>query len=213
VAKHLVFDLEIARPIPMKGKTPDWSKVVDCGVSVCGTWLTNAIAPSIYILDNTRFPDGHDAEALRRAFSEADTLVSWNGVGFDMGVLDGVLPGIMYESAAKRHVDLMVIVAGIYGGMNPDEFMGGVPADWKDRWSINFRGFKLDDIARSTLRMGKTGEGAKAPIDWQNGLYGSVINYCMQDVALTRVLWHHAYNRGYVMKDDERVEIPQKILV
>lgn len=46
-------------------------------------------------------------------------------------------------------------------------------------------GRKLDDICRVNLGAEKTGSGALAPVLWQRGKRGAVIDYCMRDVMLT----------------------------
>jgi DEAD/DEAH box helicase domain-containing protein len=51
------------------------------------------------------------------------------------------------------------------------------------------RGLKLGDCARANLNgQDKSEDGAMAPVLWQQGQIGRVIDYCMRDVALTRDL-------------------------
>ena len=49
-------------------------------------------------------------------------------------------------------------------------------------------GFGLDATAARNLGTKKTGSGALAPVSWQRGQIGAVIDYCMEDVRLTRKL-------------------------
>lgn len=49
-------------------------------------------------------------------------------------------------------------------------------------------GYGLDAVARANHLQGKTGHGALAPVQWQRGELGSVIDYCLQDVDITRRL-------------------------
>ena len=51
-------------------------------------------------------------------------------------------------------------------------------------------GYGLDALAKANRLYGKTGHGAVAPVDWQQGRYGSVIDYCLEDVRLTAKLIH-----------------------
>jgi DEAD/DEAH box helicase domain-containing protein len=55
------------------------------------------------------------------------------------------------------------------------------------RWQDTPKGFSysLDAIARSN-GMAKTGSGALAPQLWQEGKHQEVINYCINDVKLTK---------------------------
>jgi hypothetical protein len=49
-------------------------------------------------------------------------------------------------------------------------------------------GFSLDAVAIANQVGQKSGNGATAPVDWQLGNIGTVIDYCLQDVALTTKL-------------------------
>ena len=49
-------------------------------------------------------------------------------------------------------------------------------------------GYKLESWASANFGAGKTGDGAMAPVDWQRGRYGSVVDYCLADVWLTKRL-------------------------
>lgn len=51
-------------------------------------------------------------------------------------------------------------------------------------------GYGLDALAKANGLTGKTGHGADAPVDWQRGWYGKVIDYCLEDVRLTATLIH-----------------------
>ena len=55
--------------------------------------------------------------------------------------------------------------------------------------SIFRSGYSLDRVAKATMGIGKSEDGAIAPVLWQQGLFGSVIDYCLQDVNLERILF------------------------
>lgn len=212
IPKRLAFDLEIARPIPSgKGGRLDWSRAIECGVSVCGTWLVDGLAPAVYFLDPTRLPDGHDASRLRAEFNSVDGFVSWNGADFDTRMLETAVPGITVSITNKKHVDLMAMCAALASGVPAEEMLNGIPMDWKERWGANFRGWSLGAVCESTLGIGKSGHGADAPNEWQLGFYSKVSTYCIHDVALTRMLWRFAWMKGYLI-GPSRVEIPQALL-
>ena len=68
-------------------------------------------------------------------------------------------------------------------------------------------GYRLDDICQANGLGKKTGWGGSAPIDWQLGHFGRLIDYCMNDVMLTtRLLLLIAqsdfiYNPRYIQED------------
>lgn len=49
-------------------------------------------------------------------------------------------------------------------------------------------GYGLDAMAKAGGVPGKTGHGALAPVLWQQGKIGEVIDYCLQDVWITKQL-------------------------
>lgn len=50
-------------------------------------------------------------------------------------------------------------------------------------------GFSLDECVQANFPgYGKTGDGAMAPVMWQRGKIGKVIDYCLADVWLTKML-------------------------
>lgn len=55
---------------------------------------------------------------------------------------------------------------------------------------MNNSGYRLDDLAWLNLNTGKTGNGALAPELYQKGQWGKLIDYCLQDVNLTRMLFN-----------------------
>jgi hypothetical protein len=55
-------------------------------------------------------------------------------------------------------------------------------------WAANGARFSpsgLDAVCKANFGTSKTGNGALAPVDWQRGNYGKVIDYCMNDVRMT----------------------------
>jgi hypothetical protein len=56
-------------------------------------------------------------------------------------------------------------------------------------WAANGSRFSpsgLDAVCKANFGTSKTGDGALAPVDWQRGNYGKVIDYCMNDVRMTK---------------------------
>lgn len=57
-------------------------------------------------------------------------------------------------------------------------------------------GFGLDATAKANDLPGKTGHGALAPVQWQRGEVGNVIDYCLEDVRLTKILFDLVQETG-----------------
>jgi DEAD/DEAH box helicase domain-containing protein len=178
----LVYDLEIVKAIPPKkaeDREPDvaycegWDDKRNMGISV--------LCAYDYLDDRYRvFCEDNKEEFLELA-RRRKCLVSWNGVGFDNPVIDAcwgtTIPSRMCYDLMRE--------AKIACGFEGDVIM---------------RGFRLDDWAAANLGGGKTGDGAMAPVDWQRGRYGSVIDYCLADVWLTKRLMDRVLACGILVQ-------------
>lgn len=107
-------------------------------------------------------------------------IVGYNTNGFDLPILEkyGLPPVAELDS-----FDIMVDVHNVSG--------------WKF--------VKLEKIAMATLGTGKSADGLMAVEWWKTGEIDKIIEYCKQDVAVTRDVFLHGLNQGYVeiMKADE----------
>ena len=56
----------------------------------------------------------------------------------------------------------------------------------------------LNAVARGTLDRGKTGEGKQAVDLWRAGKVDELAEYCRMDVELTRDVFVHGMDKGYV---------------
>lgn len=57
---------------------------------------------------------------------------------------------------------------------------------------------KLDHITQATLKAKKTGDGTQAVQWFRNGEIERVIEYCMNDTKLTREIFMHGCQKGYL---------------
>jgi hypothetical protein len=78
-----------------------------------------------------------------------------------------------------RHFDALERI-WITLGLDPDHF------DWRTHG-----GWSLDAIMTATFGLAKSGHGAMAPVWWQQGRKGRVIDYCGRDVWLEGKLISH----------------------
>lgn len=172
----LVYDLEIINAVPDKnGKRLEGIKYCDgwhdhknMGISVIGCYDYKADRYRTFCKDNF-----DDFIALARV---SDLLVSFNGIGFDNKVLAacGIVEAINNTNGSAYDILREIWLAD---GLCP-EFVYPTHA-----------GYGLNEVARVNLNAGKTGHGAIAPVDWQRGNIGRVIDYCLEDVRLTKRLF------------------------
>jgi len=61
---------------------------------------------------------------------------------------------------------------------------------------------RLDNLAQATLGRGKTSHGLEAIKMWNEGRIEELKDYCLSDVAITRELFEHGKNSGWVKYSD-----------
>lgn len=99
---------------------------------------------------------------VENVFSQADLLVSYNGLSFDNNVL---IANGAYVNGAKCY-DIL--------------------AEWK---RITGKRVGLDALARANGIEGKSGSGASAPFRWSAGERRDVVEYCFDDCRVTARLF------------------------
>ena len=165
----IIYDIEIINAIP-----PNDEKERIPGIHYCKGWDDKAgmgIAclvaydtqdSRIRVFQNDNLPKFAELVANR------DAIMGWNNHNFD----DPVLIANHIAIPCEKSIDLAAILwkaAGIAEGQRPS-------------------GMGLDAVCTANGLPGKTGHGADAPIDWQQGRPGKVIDYCLGDVyALLRL--------------------------
>jgi len=166
----VVYDLEIKKSIEQCSK--GWASHDEMGISVGCAFDYRLMRYRVFMDDNI-------GELVDRLNEPGTLVVAFNQIGFDNKLLRASkLP--LKPDDDLRNFD-MLVASRLGAGQ-----------------SANFRkgGFKLDDhLATLGLPM-KTGEGALAPIWWQEGKVGKVIDYCMNDVAQERALFEDMWTTG-----------------
>ena len=164
----LVYDIEIERGILDLHAPPEpgieycagWEDHVHMGVSVVGAYDYVEGRYRVFCKDNLpEFKKLCEARAL---------LVGFNTINFDNAVLRTV--GVSIPEA-KCYDLLREAWAALGFGPKFDK--------------STHAGYGLDAISKSTLGVRKTGYGGHAPVAWQQGRIGEVIDYCLNDVRLT----------------------------
>lgn len=152
---------------------PPWAHQIVC---IGALSLTDGLGP----LKLGWIGDGHDEAGMLDAFAEATArrpqLVSWNGRGFDLPVI---------EARALRHG---VAVPFLFGRDVRDRYRGERHLDAKDHAS-NFgaaQGYHLDKMARLCGLPGKVGvDGSQVEAMLAEGRLEDVKRYCLSDVVQT----------------------------
>lgn len=172
----LCYDIEVVRAIPDRHTLP----IV--GIEYAASWTDFAnmgiacICAYDYVEQRYRvFTEGRYGDFLLLA-QRRSPLVGFNNVNFDNRVIAAVLggggscftPGVSYD---------LLLEIWAANGLGPVF----TPA--------THDGFGLDAVASANDLGRKAGNGALAPVWWQQGEYGRVIDYCLQDINLTRKLF------------------------
>lgn len=169
----IVYDIEIINAIHTK-KEPliegihycrGWHDHANMGISVIGAYDYIEDRYRVFCQDN--FGEFKSLLALRKCH------VTFNGLSFDNKVIAACIPGLVNHGDQPCDYDILVELWAA-AGLGPN-FAFQTHA-----------GFSLDAVCRENFTQTKTGNGALAPIWWQQGKVGSVIDYCLQDVKLTK---------------------------
>ena len=108
---------------------------------------------------------------LRRA----DLVVGFNVIGFDYSVLRG------YSRYDFRQLNTLGILREVHA-------------------SLSYR-VSLDSLAAANFNAEKNGDGLQALHWWKQGRLDLIEEYCRQDVRLTRDLFRHGLDKGFLLSD------------
>ena len=97
---------------------------------------------------------------------KADILIGYNSDHFDIPILNRYYPGDLTQI---KSVDLLKEVRNVLG-----------------------RRLKLESIAQATLGYGKSADGIKAGVWWNEGKVELVRKYCLDDVKITKEIYDYA---------------------
>lgn len=96
-------------------------------------------------------------------FEEADRIIGYNSLGFDVPAVNGVYKG---DFTKLKHFDILKVIKDVFGHR-----------------------IKLDSVAKETLGQGKIASGGDAVMWWAKGDPESLANlkkYCEMDVEVTK---------------------------
>lgn len=177
----IIYDCEIKRGIPARGeeKIPGieyckgWGDHRGMGVSVTGVHEHATGRTRVFCDDNV--------DEMLELMARADLLVGFNNIGFDDKLL-----GATFE-------DFNDITTPRYDLLSETWRAAGLKPSWGSPKTHG--GFGLDAMCEANWEVNKTGHGAMAPVDWQRGNIGKVIDYCLNDILMT-LMFLNAAIRG-----------------
>jgi len=123
-----------------------------------------------------------DAAQLAQDLGQADLVVGYNLYGFDYPVLQQYSQDVIL--AELPTVDMMVEI----------------------QKRLGFR-LKLDSIATATLQVGKSADGLQAVRWWREGRIEEILEYCQQDVEVTRRVYEFGKQHRYIQYYDRQYRI------
>jgi hypothetical protein len=183
----IIYDLEIIKAIPNRdGST-------EPGIEYCGGWQDHTnMGISVncaYDYQENRWrvftEDNKDewAELLERK----PVCVGFNSIPFDNSVLSATEWATPDEDICYDILRELWVASGL---------------EWEFAYPSH-AGFGLDATCKANGMPGKTGNGALAPLMWQRGQIGKVIDYCLTDIHRTKLLVDRIRDAGglYSPKD------------
>lgn len=178
----LIYDIEIKKAILGRREEP-----IE-GISYCDGWHDHAsmgiscIGAYDYATGRTRvFMDDNIGE-FADLVKQRDLIVSFNGLSFDNRVC--AANGIEVPDAKSYDILVELWAAA---GLGP-RFV-----------YPSHMGFGLEATCAVNFGAHKSGNGALAPVDYQRRRFGSLVDYCLNDIALTKRLFDEIVGAGKVL--------------
>lgn len=171
----LIYDIEIANPIPSKDQPPIEGITYAKGWDFPGTMGLACIGVYDYTTDCYRVFGEYELDEFQKLIDAHDRLVGYNNLRFDNAVLRASDIKISDSSCYD-------ILAQIYSALGTYQ-----------------KGCSLDAVVKANFpNQSKSGDGALAPVKWQQGYHCAVIDYCLHDVRLTKMLVDKILRYGYI---------------
>lgn len=183
--KILIYDCEIIKAIRDTKKVDlahieycnGWDDYENMGISVIGV---NFISEEMDAVFNHTIST--DLPNFQYGLDVADVLVGFNNQSFDDKLLKA--NGFIIPETIVNYDLLAEIWEGAGLGR---EFV-----------YLTHAGFGLDAICKANGLGEKSGDGANAAILWQKGKHQEVIDYCENDIKLTRKLFDLIQEKGEI---------------
>ena len=166
----VVYDLEICKPVDQC--TNGWSSKDEMGISVGCAFDYRNLSYRVYMSDNIR--------DLALRLNEPGTLVvAFNQINFDNPLMRASNTGLNPDGELRNYDMMLVSKKALTLG--------------KDG---RHKGFTLDSHLRACNLPAKTANGAEAPVWYQQGRIGTLVDYCLSDVQQERALFEYMWVNG-----------------
>lgn len=171
--RAIIYDCEIIKAIPNR----DGSKID--GIDYCEGWRDfgnmgiSVIGAYDYVEDRYHVFCADNSEEFTRLFDNRDLCVGFNNIPFDNALIRASKEADWQAPDDSQCYDLLRETWAA-AGLGPE---------------FNFKthgGFGLDAMCEKNFKTNKSGSGALAPVLWQQGKIGAVIDYCLNDVRMTK---------------------------
>lgn len=187
--KILIYDCEIIKAIRDPKKVDlahieycnGWDDYENMGISVIGVNFIGDVGDRVFNY-NVNSPYYLDIKGFQLGLDGADVLVGFNNQGFDDKLIKA--NGFVIPETTVNYDLLAEIWEGAGLGR---EFVYPTHA-----------GFGLDAICKANGLGEKSGDGANAAVLWQKGKHQEVIDYCENDIKLTRKLFDLIQEKGEI---------------
>jgi hypothetical protein len=183
----IIYDIEIEKAIPDRDGLN-----LEAGVEYCDGWKDfknmgiSVIGVYDYVEDRLLHYLKPQLQEFAALVARRDLVIGFNNRSFDDQLL--AANGITVPRAKSYDILVEIWAAD---GLGP---------------AFNHRthgGYGLDRVCAVNFGLNKTGSGDLAPVMWQRGQHQEVIDYCMNDVALTREIMDRIL-RGEPIRNPKR---------
>ncbi len=175
----VVYDIEIEAAIPDKFEPPDpdftycagWHDYANMGISVIGAYDYRTDRYRVFCQDNL--------DAFFDLCTPNTLLVGFNNVNFDNKVIATLKNDHQKAEIFEKFGLFYDILREVWAAR-------GLGPEFNPK---THGGYSLDALAKANGVGKKSDNGANAAIAWQAGHVGTVVDYCLHDVALTKRLF------------------------
>ena len=175
----IIFDCEIERGVRPKKQQPQlgieysngWQDFRGMGISVIGAYDYVENIYRVFCKDNF--------DEFKKLIHTRKWVVGFNSRGFDE-------PLVRVHGCAVPEAKSYDILVEVWRA-------AGLPLEFTPHLH---RGYGLGPLCTANFDVAKSGDGALAPVLWQQGKIGTVIDYCLHDVWLTKRLMDRVLTEG-----------------